>query len=146
MNDKRKPGRPAHTPNNPFDASQEAEYLAWEHGFNSLTEDDNPYQPEDESTKEAYRAWLLGFKTKRSKTKTTSVNSINASPDVSVDLTLATVLPDLKTIPTEVLEAEIKERKRVILEQLLKQREELTETLNAINNEIDKLNMGIKYV
>ena len=101
---------------NPYNQQkQEAKYLTYEHAFNSLDENENPY--EKDSDPELFHVWNQGFRANKNRPKPVapaeprSVPTMAAPPAVFDNPNVSqNVSINLETIPTELLLAEVNKR------------------------------------
>jgi hypothetical protein len=125
---------------NPFNKiTQEADYLNYEAGFHSKSENDNPYIDSDDPEFKAYsRSWKKGFKANLEHSKVTTTAG---GPEV---LHVARIASEpqftaIESISTELLELELKKRKLVVMREYLELREDLYSKLQLLQSKIDKL-------
>lgn len=118
------------TTENPFDRNkQEAMFLAYEHGFNSMDKEENPYLDMPEMSS-AMSAWNQGFNANKKRTK-----RIKPSPDKDLEATDRGYVPpadheiemkqinrSLIELPDHVIIGELKKRKQKELDVLLKEK------------------------
>lgn len=116
---------------NPYNQqSQEALFLAFDHGSNATTKDDCPYVSDDQDEAPAYTAWMKGYGVRK---KTSKKKKSEAIGSTGTDDTT------LETLSTELLMAELKKRKSKELEGLQKRRQQLLVTVATLDDEIGKL-------
>lgn len=101
--------------NNPYDKlKQEAKYLSWDAGFNSLTKDDNPYedQQDDEEAAKLSGIWMQGFNANKNRPKPVKVKPVQIEEPVTINGGLYVIPPtsDLSNITTEILLQEVAKR------------------------------------
>lgn len=121
------------TTNNPFDRQkQEAMYLAYEHGFNSVEKEENPYidMPEMAS---AMSAWNQGYNANKKRAKRIKPSPLSPEEMLPLDTeehiinnhsTFKDTNP-LNVLTDEFLITELKRRKQGELHRLLMQKEDI---------------------
>jgi len=123
---------------NPYKPGDEARYMTWEHGFNSNSETECPYDPEDKDTRELRGIWLKAFKANPAHKKKAVAESAEDAIEEQFPTSSGNSL-DVKGLPTEMLELELKRRKLGDLQALHKSREELNKKLDLVNVKIQRL-------
>lgn len=129
--------------NNPFDKSKnEAAYLAWEHGLNSASKDDNPYMDmmDDPEAAKLSSAWLQGFNSNKKRPKATKKAAPEPELDYVLDDTSGPVTPVVHTsgyLHVEPLSVDqqlqqLKQTAKLELAQLEQQNKELFAKINKL--------------
>ncbi len=122
---------------NPFNKdTQEAKYLTYEHAYHSRSELDNPYAKEEEP--DLYGVWMKGFRANKTRPKVEMKVPLDQA---EIDLESTTVVGDISSLPTDLLELELKKRKLKELQSLNQQSSQLEKQLNEVNLKITRLNV-----
>lgn len=130
-------------PENPFNPANEGCYLAWDHGANSASPDDCPYEADDSENRPFRDAWLKGFrtsphfKTNKEEKETIRVDQKETAPrSTTIDET-----NPLNLISTELLERELKKRKLEELKDLMDKEQSYALQLQQVQKQIQKLSI-----
>lgn len=132
-------GRPKKVSANPFKPQDEAKHLSWEHGHTAQSMDENPYTKDDG---EVYTVWLQGFRANKSRPK---VEAKQVPDEAEIDsgslkvVTRTDGTGSLESLPTDLLELELKKRKLKELEQLMLQQQKLLQALEENKHKVARL-------
>lgn len=129
--------------NNPYNPSDEGNYLAWDHGANSKSDSDCPYEADDKDNRQYRDAWLKGFRTSpHFKAKKKSTVSVDQELDEQIKgLEVQINEEPLAAISTELLELELRKRKTKELDDLLITEQKIVLQLQQVQKQIKRLHI-----
>lgn len=128
---------------NPYDLKDEANHQTWQHGFGSLTKEDNPYTSDSEP--ELNTVWLTGYNAKKKKP---SEKAVKAPPEGEDEVPSNPPTQALEAsgqgnliaqVSTADLEAELLKRKLDVIKDLNKKKQELILQFHNIEATLQRL-------